>query len=173
PAPPTTTIFSTPAACARRTTSPMSAENSGPWMCAWLSISLSGAPSGGMSGFAFGLDAREQNRRRRDFMARGEKGPARLAGIRLAGGDREKPVQLPRGVGKKRRQQARAGSDHLEQMVQDLSHARALRLVFEQRERRGLHDVAVGVVDRAPERFERAMELQRRHVLLHLFFRLD
>src|SRR5581483_1395759 len=79
PAPPTTTIFSTPAARARWTTSATSTENSTPWICAWLSISRGGAPSGGMSLFALGLDAREQNRGRRDFMAGGEEAPPRLA----------------------------------------------------------------------------------------------
>ena len=61
-----------------------------------------------------------------------------------------------------------SGSDHIsstcgraqrfEQMVQDRADARPLCGILGQRERCGDHDVLVGVIDGAPQRFQRAVE---------------
>src|SRR5581483_10571825 len=153
PAPPTATIFSTPAARARSITASASPAYSLPWMWAWLSISMTRRLF-----LRVGFDARKEVFRWIDFMPSDKAlAPGRLEGGRRDG---EQGAQLPSGGRHERRKSSCKRTNNFEQVMQHFPDSRSLICLFNHAERRRLHYVTVSLIECPPYGLKRPVELQ-------------
>src|SRR5882724_9620477 len=123
--------------------------------------------------FARQVDAREKNRWTVDLMTRRETLAPRGAIGSVALFEPKETLQLFCGVRHERPEQTRELPNGFEQMMQNFPDPRSLRRIPEQRKRRGLHDIAVSIIDSSPNRFEGTMKLEFRHVPMQLCLRLS
>src|SRR6266850_376316 len=139
-------------------------------MCAWLSISprplccITGNPLS----FARQFDARKKNGWTIDLMTRRETPPPRGPISSVAFFELKETPQLVRGVGHERRKQPGELANGFEKMMKNFPDPRSLRRILKQGKRRGLHDIAVSMIDSSPNRFKGTMKLEFCHVTMQL-----
>src|SRR5262249_50747219 len=113
------------------------------------------------------LDTRTKNCRRLQPVSRGETLSPWSARVPERGFWKIQEIDDAHGcVGKERRGEAGGAQQRLDEVAEDRSHARHLRRLLGERERRGLDDVLVGAIAGAQQRLEGAIEAEIHHMLV-------